>query len=1041
MVINMSATNDNSNIKGNFPLSFLIQKVFSKIKLVFFLLLLTNFQLYANGYSQTITLEKRNVPVEDIFREIHRQTGYEFIYSNDIFSQGRKIDIHVKNASILKVLDECLKNTEVKYTISGKIILLSEKKVLQTQENSVAPYASIIKGKVTDEQGKPLSFVSIDVMPDAKTTLGKLDGSFEINVNDETRDVTFTISYVGKNSITKTLKPAQFGTFQRIVLETNSLKLNQVEINAVRKKTFASNSSIVFDREAIEQTQALSVGDVLKYLPGQSIVRSGAALQGANVINLRNTTPPMSEQSMNNAFGISVQIDGNAMDNNSNMQTMNPGRMGFNSSNNISTPNTLGDLSQKNGTLNSNYMGDVANNGVDLRQLQAENIESIEVISGVASAKYGDYSTGVVIINTQAGITPLRASIRTNEGTQNIGFNKGFNLGPALGVLNASLDYLNSNDDPRNKLKSYNRAGGNFLWTIHTKNKLQFKNTLSAGYNQTLDKTKRDPDDGNDRMSKFNNWNLRVSNRSELIFKKPLLYNISMQMSYNQGRQNSYSQYYLNLRPVMGVTNSEETGTSEGVYVPGYYLAVQQIIGEPVSASARIESNTFLKINKLSYKITLGANYSYSANKGPGMIVFADRPRFYQTGNKNDRARSFNNVPVQKNIGFYMENFINTRILNRYYTLNAGIRGDVQNGFFNLSPRINSNWRITNKVNWSLSYGIATKAPSLSQISPGNVYIDIPLVNAYTGNADKSVYLVHTEVMKMNNTDLRPYKSRTIETGFTVDLKPVHASMYLFDRVMDNGFASFRQLKPVTLPNYKVTDVPGEKPLYEVDGTFKTYNVTYNKINNGNYNHSKGLEFMISLEKIKVIATSFSLNLALYNSYFKNSNEEPSIPSDATNIDYNIPAVYGVFKNQESKAQNIKSTLTTNTHIPSLRMAIMLTGEIFWQNRTELLSTGMYPVGYLNKDLEYFPLDGKSAQDPKYAHLLKTPTDQSVQNRPSFIYSNFHMRLSKEIGQSLRFSFNSYNVFNLRPVENRNGSINYYNGRPSFGAELIFTIK
>ena len=198
---------------------------------------------------------------------------------------------------------------------------------------------------------------------------------------------------------------------------------------------------------------------------------------------------------------------------------------------------------------------------------------------------------------------------------------------------------------------------------------------------------------------------------------------------------------------------------------------------------------------------------------------------------------------------------------------------------------------------------------------------------------------------------------------------------------------------------------------------------------------------MVSLEKIKAIATSFNLNVAVYNSYFMNSNEEPSIPSDGTNIDYSKPAVYGVFKNQESKSQNIKSTLTTNTHIPSLRMAIMLTGEIFWQNRTEYLPTGMYPVGYLNKDLEFFPLDQKSAQNSEYAHLLKTPTNESLQERPSFIYPNFHMRLSKEIGQSLRFSFNSYNLFNIRPVEDRNGSISYYNGRPSFGAELIFTIK
>lgn len=1013
-----------------------------KCRITLLLLVLCNFQLYATAFSQKITISKKNVSIDEVFRDIRKQTGYEFIYNSDVLPQQKRVDIYVSNASIEDVLNKCFENLSVVYTISGKTIMVGEAGKLNSLLSPLAAkLLDNIKGKVINAEGRPLGFVSIQILPTGITVMGKADGTFEIPVSGEASEITFIVSYVGKVSVTKTLNSKQFSSFQLIVLNDLSLKLSQVEVNGVRKKTFASNSSIVFDREAIEQTQALSVGDVLKYLPGQSMVRPNASLQGANVLTMRNVTPPNSEQTMNNAFGISVQIDGNSVDNNANMQAMNPGRMGFNSANNISTPNTLGDLSFKNGSLSNNYGGDVANNGVDLRGLQAENIESIEVISGVASARYGDYNTGVVIINRQAGITPLRVNMRTNEGTQNIGLNKGFSVSPSLGVLNVSFDYLNSNDDPRNKLKSYGRVGGGFIWTYHRKKSNHFKNTLSVDYNTTLDKTRRDPDDGNDRMSKFNNWNLRVSNRSELIIKKPWLYNISFQISYNKGRQDSYSQYYLNTRPVMGITNSEVTGTSEGVFVPGYYLAVQEIIGEPVSASARIETNTFIKIKKISYKLTFGSNYSYNANKGPGMIVFSDRPRFYQTGNKSDRARSFNNVPTQKNIGFYVENLFTTRLLERYYTLNVGARGDVQNGFFNFSPRINTNWKLTKKLNWSGAYGIATKSPSLSQISPGNVYVDIPLVNAYTGNADKSVYLVHTEVLKMHNTSLRAYQSQTFETGFTFDIKPFHTSIYYFDRVMKNGFSTLNQLLPVVLPNYAVTNVPGEKPTYAPDGTFKTYNVTYSRINNGNYNHSKGFEWMVSTEKIKSIATSFNLSLAYYNSYFMDANEEISLPSDQTTIDYTRKAVYGVYKNQESKAQNIKATITSSTHIPALRMAVMFTGEIYLLNKTENLATSIYPVGYMNKDLQYFSLSAKEAQSPDYAHLLKSPTAESTKYLPGFIYPNIHMRISKEIGDYLRFSFNAYNAFNIRPMENKNSSITYYNGRPAFGAELIFTIK
>ncbi|HYK55430.1 MAG TPA: hypothetical protein VEV15_03060 [Flavisolibacter sp.] len=148
-----------------------------------------------------------------------------------------------------------------------------------------------------------------------------------------------------------------------------------------------------------------------------------------------------------------------------------------------------------------------------------------------------------------------------------------------------------------------------------------------------------------------------------------------------------------------------------------------------------------------------------------------------------------------------------------------------------------------------------------------------------------------------------------------------------------------------------------------------------------------------------------------------------------------------MLKNQESDGNNIKSTLTTNTHIPALRLAIMLTGEVYIMNRTEDHATTTDPAGYLNKDLVYFPLAEKEATSPEYAHLLRSASQENVRNRPSFVYPNIHMRISKEIGDYLRFSFNAYNAFNIRPVETVNSSPFYYNGRPSFGAELLFTIK
>src|SRR5690606_26804744 len=94
---------------------------------------------------------------------------------------------------------------------------------------------------------------------------------------------------------------------------------------------------------------------------------------------------------LNNAFGISIIIDDIALSNNANMQGRNPLIRGISNSN-LSIPigNFGGDERQ------TTYSGESTFGGIDLRQIPTESIERIEVISGVAPARYGDLSDGAV---------------------------------------------------------------------------------------------------------------------------------------------------------------------------------------------------------------------------------------------------------------------------------------------------------------------------------------------------------------------------------------------------------------------------------------------------------------------------------------------------------------------------------------------------------------------------------------------------------------------------------------------------------------------
>lgn len=898
-----------------------------------------------------------------------------------------------------------------------------------------------IRGKIVDENGKALSFATIRVIQTEMSSQSQFDGTFEFDIPVFLNELTLTISHVGKETVTKSLNKSQFTQFQRISLRPLNLELNNVEVNGVRKSTTVSNSSIVFDREAIEQAQALSVVNVLSYLPGKTIIKPNVSIQGVQPLILRAAIQPGDlEQELNNAFGVSIQLDGSTISNDANMQATNPGFMQLGGANDIQHPENsfIRDRSQRNGTLYRSYGSITANNGVDLRQIPAENIENIEVVSGVASARYGDYTSGVVIINRQAGVTPWRVSIRTNEGTQNVGINKGFRINPTLGTVSVNFDYLNSNDDPRNKLKAFQRVGGGFIWTFQRK-EARFKNNLSVDYGSTIDQTRRDPDEGRQRMAKFNNTNFRVSNRSEWLIRKPWLYNIQLQGSYSRRREESYDQYYLNTNPVIPVVSSTESGIYEAEFAPGYYLAMHHIIGIPVTASARLETSSIFRFNKTNvYKLSLGINYSYAGNKGPGVLIDPKRPRFDNMGFKNDRPRVFDQVPDQHNTGIYMENNLTTRLLNKPFNANVGVRGDIQNGFFSVSPRVNANWKLSRQLSWKIAYGIATKAPSLSQISPGDIFFDIPLINSYSSDPLKQLYLVQTEVLKTSNLNIRPYRSITAETGLSWDNRLFRTSLFVFHRVSKDGFAQVNTLYPLTVAKYDTTSQPGQPLQYFPTGADTVYNLTYSRLANGTYSRTNGLEIMINTNKIRAIQTSFAFTTAYYNTYSLNNTDDLLLPERP---DFTKEALFGVFKNQERKTRNIKSTVVSTTHIPSLRMAVMLTGELFWVSRSVSLPSAIYPSGYYTKEGVYFPLTKEEAMSDDYAHLRRVATNEAVTYSPAFFYPNIHLRLSKEIGNVLRFSFNAYNVFNIRPVEKKPSGYAYYNGQPSFGAEMTFTLK
>ena len=78
--------------------------------------------------------------------------------------------------------------------------------------------------------------------------------------------------------------------------------------------------------------------------------------------------------------------------------------------------------------------------GTDLRNVGNNNVERIDVITGVPSVEYGDLTNGVVRIVTRKGKSPLYANISVRPNTQSYSLSKGVDLGEKRGIVNLSYE-------------------------------------------------------------------------------------------------------------------------------------------------------------------------------------------------------------------------------------------------------------------------------------------------------------------------------------------------------------------------------------------------------------------------------------------------------------------------------------------------------------------------------------------------------------------------------------------------------------------------
>ncbi|HEY0273896.1 MAG TPA: TonB-dependent receptor [Chitinophaga sp.] len=252
------------------------------------------FQARGAGHSQgLITLNAKNKSLKNVLESFRQQSGYHFIYSNNVLQQSGAISVNLRNAPLDKALQASLKGQPLRYTITDSTVTVRvahEPPLLVA--NLMTPPPIQVTGVVTDSAtGKPLPGVSLRIKGTSLGTNTKDDGSFQLNVQSED---TLVISYVGYNS---RQIPVQGRNNFNIILTPANTGLNEIVVVGYGSQK----------RESVTGSIATVQGAQLNTAPVGNITNSLAGrLPG--LISLQSSGQPGFD-----AANISIRGFGNAL--------------------------------------------------------------------------------------------------------------------------------------------------------------------------------------------------------------------------------------------------------------------------------------------------------------------------------------------------------------------------------------------------------------------------------------------------------------------------------------------------------------------------------------------------------------------------------------------------------------------------------------------------------------------------------------------------------------------------------------------------------
>ena len=814
-------------------------------------------------------------------------------------------------------------------------------------------------------------------------------------------------------------------------MQESSLALKEVVVTAQKPKEGVGTSHTL-GRDALNHLQLSSMTDMAALLPGGKT--SNPDLTSSEAFSLRSG----GSGAANAAFATALEVDGVRLGNNA----------GFG-----------------------------APGGVDTRSIAVDNVESVEVITGVPSAEYGDLNSGMVRIHTRKGRTPLNVSFSVNPRTWQTSVSKGVDLQEGRGVLNLGAEWARATKKLVSPYESYTRRG------------------LTLGYSNTFAKVLRfeagasgnlggmdyedDPDAFSGEFSKARDNTFRANTALTWLVNKPWATNLKLDASVNFADNLSHVRKFNTYGSNQPAVHSETEGYYLADRLPLTWYSDQIVDSKELDFAASLKYELNRRSGEWRSNTKAGVQWKADGNVGAG--EYYEDPALAANGY---RPRPYTDFPFMHNISAYAEEDLTLPLGSTKVQAVAGLRfedvyiaGTQYEGMQTLSPRVNVKWQAGEAFSVRAGWGITEKLPSFYILYPKPEYRDIQTFGFAHGSSSSYVYYTqpYTTVF---NPSLRWQRGRNAEVGIDANLLGTRISLVGFWNRTSFPYKYSSLYEPFS---YNIMQRPegfvaGDDPMIRVDNqggavfvregegewwipmdlkvTDRTF-VKSTRQDNGADMDRAGAELTVDFPQIEPIFTQFRLDASYVwtrtvdeslSYYYVNGWSHPSLP------DRSYPYV-GIYANGGSgtaavngkETQNLDANLTAITHIPQARLIITFRLEASLLTRSRNLSvldggeyafnvsaegkspsggsiydggsyTAVRPVAYMDLDGAVHPFTDAEAADPAFSNLILKSANAFLFAQDGYgPYMSANLSLTKEIGDHVSLSFFANNFTNSRP--------------------------